>query len=856
MARHCKLIFSLVLMVLGALAMTAPAHAALGLRETPDQTWMANGNVYAQALSEDGETLYIGGKFKQVRQKPSGQGGTFLAVNNVAAIDVDTGAAISSWRPSVTSSDSAAEVRSLAVKNGRVYIGGRFNSVAGQPRRNLAAVDAVSGNAVPSFDPVVGTANSMVYALAVDANRLYVGGTFPTVDGTSRGNLAAIGLTSGTLDPAWNARTNKLVRDLEFDPTGTTIFAMGGFGGDAAVKKNNVSYKRQSVARFDVATGAVHPWTPPDGTIQLDSGRNNSMTCWNATATATRLYLNCGLGPNFTVAVRLDNGTSGDRVWQTGFVGNPVSSAFSPDGSRLLIGGHFGINPLDQVCNGRYLKGLAALNPVNGAIDCSWVPTLDQKSRPDYDGAWSLLTANNRVWVGGGFTGVSGVPQTNLARFTYDPSFRPFNYSVPKVDLNGPESGSGLRRGGLNAVYYDNMDFTGAEVSRVDPTINFNFGNGSPDPSMGPDEFSARWTGQVEAPVSGEYTFTTNADDGVRLFIDGQQIIDAWRDRAPEDDSGTVTLEAGQRYDIRLDYYERGGGAVARLDWAYPGQARQTIPSANLIYSGDSNGLDVTYFDNMDFTGTQVSRVDQTVNFDFGNGSPDPSIGPDTFSARWTGQVEAPVSGEYTFITTADDGVRLFVDGRQIVDNWTDRAPTDDTGSITLEAGRRYDIQMDYYENGVGAVARLQWAYPGQTRQVIPAANLRNFGNTGFAAAFTPGAGPTPIVDTSNLSVFDADDVNIRSATVTLQDRPNGAAERLLADTTGTAVTQNYDAATGTLSLNGTATKAVYERILKSVRYDNTSASPTAGDRRVTFVINDGFVNSAPATSTVTVQGP
>ena len=127
---------------------------------------------------------------------------------------------------------------------------------------------------------------------------------------------------------------------------------------------------------------------------------------------------------------------------------------------------------------------------------------------------------------------------------------------------------------------------------------------------------------------------------------------------------------------------------------------------------------------------------------------------------------------------------------------------------------------------------------------------------TGFAAAFTPGAGPTPIVDTSNLSVFDADDVNIRSATVTLQDRPNGAAERLLADTTGTAVTQNYDAATGTLSLNGTATKAVYERILKSVRYDNTSASPTAGDRRVTFVINDGFVNSAPATSTVTVQGP
>ena len=719
MVRRVVLGFAVMLLTaawaLGAIA--PPAHAAIGLRETPDDTWMTNGNVYAQALSEDGKTLYIGGKFNLLRENPAGTPGKTLAVNNVAAIDVATGAPVNGWRPAVTGDGSTNPVvRSLAVRNGKIYIGGKFANVDGQPRRNLAAVDAATGAVSSTFKPVVGDSTSMVYALAADASRVYVGGKFSRVNGTGRGNLAALDLSSGALDDVWRPRTNKLVRDLEFDSSGATIFAVGAFGGKTAdgVPKNSVSYGgdsfvRQSVVRLDTATGNVHPWAAPTGAIQTDSGRNGDMTCWTATVTSTRLYLGCGLGPNFAVALRLDNGNSGDRVWQVGFVGNPVSSAISPDGSRLIVGGHFGINPLDQqVCGGRYLKGLVALNPLNGAVDCNWIPSLDQKSRPDYDGSWTLLTAGDQVWVGGGFTGVSGVPQSNLARFTYDPSFRPVNYSVPKVDLDG------LHQGGLDATFYDNINFTGTRIMRTDPTINF--------------------------------------------------------------------------------------------DW--------------------------------------------------GNGSPDPGIGPDTFSARWEGRVVAPASGEYTFTTTADDGVRLFVDGKQVIDNWSDRAPTDDSGTVVLEAGKRYDIQMDFYENGGGAVARLQWAYPGQARQVIPASSLFFAGNTGYAASFTPGSGPTAITDQNNLAVTDADDVNIRSATVTITNRLDGMAETLSANTAGTLVTQNYDAQTGTLSLSGTTTKATFEQILKSVRYNNTAASPSSGDRRVTFVVNDGFVNSDAATSTVTLQSP
>src|SRR5829696_4140647 len=172
-----------------AVAVTPSAHAAVGLRPTPDQTWMTNGNVYAQALSADKKTLYIGGKFTQLRENPVGQGGKVFSVNNVAAIDVATGTPIRKWHPSVNNGDAATEVRALAVMNRRVYIGGRFNAVNGQPRRNLAAVDVDIGK-VSSFAPTVGGSTSAVYTVLPSGSRLYIGGKFQKVNGKRRENLA------------------------------------------------------------------------------------------------------------------------------------------------------------------------------------------------------------------------------------------------------------------------------------------------------------------------------------------------------------------------------------------------------------------------------------------------------------------------------------------------------------------------------------------------------------------------------------------------------------------------------------------------------------------------------------------
>ena len=135
---------------------------------------------------------------------------------------------------------------------------------------------------------------------------------------------------------------------------------------------------------------------------------------------------------------------------------------------------------------------------------------------------------------------------------------------------------------GLSATYYNNTDLTGVTVTRVDPTVDFNWGSGSPAPGIGANTFSARWTGQVEAQFSGVYTFYTQSDDGARLWINGQQIINNWADRAPTESSGTIQLEAGQRYDIRMEFHEKNGSATARLLWSSASIPKSVVPSSRL----------------------------------------------------------------------------------------------------------------------------------------------------------------------------------------------------------------------------------------------------------------------------------
>lgn len=146
---------------------------------------------------------------------------------------------------------------------------------------------------------------------------------------------------------------------------------------------------------------------------------------------------------------------------------------------------------------------------------------------------------------------------------------------------------------------------------------------------------------------------------------------------------------------------------------------------ATTAFTNAGDGLSVVIFDNPDFTGPSVTRIDSAVDFDWGGGSPASGIGADSFSARWAGSVTAVEAGSYTFRAVADDGVRLWVDDQLVIDRWIDQGPTAWEGTISLQAGRSYHIVMEYYENGGGAVSRLQWKRPGQASYVtVPQSQL------------------------------------------------------------------------------------------------------------------------------------
>ena len=166
------------------------------------------------------------------------------------------------------------------------------------------------------------------------------------------------------------------------------------------------------------------------------------------------------------------------------------------------------------------------------------------------------------------------------------------------------------------------------------------------------------------------------------------------------------------------------------------GAVNSGVASATFLNSsaiGTGTGLRGAYWSNTTSTAfTNISfnaaptlvRTDSVVNFNWGNGSPDPSISTDTFVARWNGAVQPQFSETYTIYTTTDDGVRVWVNGQLLINHWADQGPTEWSGSITLAAQQRYNIQMDYYENGGSASATLSWSSPSTTKAIIPQSQL------------------------------------------------------------------------------------------------------------------------------------
>lgn len=275
---------------------------------------------------------------------------------------------------------------------------------------------------------------------------------------------------------------------------------------------------------------------------------------------------------------------------------------------------------------------------------------------------------------------------------------------------------------GLIGNYFPSRDLSGEPLVRLDDGVYDN-----PVPAgISPQGWSGRWTGQVQATQSGTYTFSTNTDDGARLWVNDKLLIDDWNVHGATRNSATIELQAGRRYPLVMEYFQSGLGAACQLMWTPPGEQESPIPKSQLHaapdpdFIGQGTGLLCDYYLGTNLDGQSAQRVDAGVN----NNPTPPGIPVNNWSARWRGQVQATRTGTFSFTTNSDDGVRLWVNDQLLIDDWAVHGAKEDTGTIKLEKGQKYSLVMEYFQGESGFAYQLMWASPGQPKIFIPTSQL------------------------------------------------------------------------------------------------------------------------------------
>ncbi len=242
-------------------------------------------------------------------------------------------------------------------------------------------------------------------------------------------------------------------------------------------------------------------------------------------------------------------------------------------------------------------------------------------------------------------------------------------------------------------------------------------------PRLRDDDFGFRFRTVYNAPVTGTYQFITRSDDGSRLLVNGQTVVENDGLHAPRDRNGSVALTAGA-HAIEVQFFERSGGEVLLVDVIPPGGSRQSVTPDTQAGSGTttggnnggnqgtnpggtgsgtnpppsiSSGVFYEYFEGI---WSALPDFDALIPVATGNGD-EISLASaqvtDNYAFRFTTQVSLATAGQYSFHTRSDDGSQLFVNGQLVVDNDGLHAAREITGNINLPAGT-HDIVVTYFE--------------------------------------------------------------------------------------------------------------------------------------------------------------
>lgn len=282
--------------------------------------------------------------------------------------------------------------------------------------------------------------------------------------------------------------------------------------------------------------------------------------------------------------------------------------------------------------------------------------------------------------------------------------------------------------------YWSNRHLSGQPtLVRDDSSVNFNWQRGAPAANLPGDNFSARWT-RTMSLAEGTYRFHVVVDDGMRLTVDDNRVIDQWRDGSRRELEADVWLEEGT-HTLRVEYYEHTDQAVIQLWWerisGYP------------EWKGE-------YWSNRELSGRPVLvRNDRRIDFNWGLGAPAPTLPVDKFSARWTRELVFD-DGLYRFYARVDDGIRLYVDGERIIDQWRDSsADRNYQADLILDDGS-HTVKVEYYENHVNARVRVWFERIG-ARPTATSVPTNTPPPTAVPATATASPTPLPLATATSL---------------------------------------------------------------------------------------------------------
>lgn len=357
------------------LVVAMPLTAQASVSSTPEPTAAVAGGVYA--LAQVGDLTIVGGKFGKVGGKVR---------SNVAAIGVD-GKVDPTFLPAT---DGKVDALAVSSDGSTVYIGGAFTTVNGVPRANLAAVDSSTGALIESWRADTGGLNPSVKALTVFGDRLYVGGSFGSIDGTGLKRLVALD-AAGNVDRSFSARANRTVREVKVSPDGSIVYAGGAFtklGGQSRFTAGSVDASTGNATSFVPAVDGGNVVTiglSPDGSLFFASTDNNTVFAFQP-------------------------GVSNSPKWLVKMSGNTQAMAVSD--TEIYMGGHF-----SQVITTKTKRAyFASLNTADGSVT-SWNP----QATGGKMGVWALLIDGTQLHAGGVFAQFNGVSQRGYARFTGSP---------------------------------------------------------------------------------------------------------------------------------------------------------------------------------------------------------------------------------------------------------------------------------------------------------------------------------------------------------------------------------------------------------------------------------------------------